>query len=294
MRTAFSYEESPNLAPFARDDFAFVIAGSETAIDVLHNDSDPDGAIVPSSVMLVSQPLLGTAEANEDGTINYKPNPDAIGEDSFNYTVADNLGAVSNFATVTVTIEQPPEEPEPDPLLSLNLIIGTDRNDRIIGSEDDDIIFGFAGNDRIEGRDGNDILFGGRGNDRLSGGPGDDILVGGPGNDQLDGGDGIDVALFAGDFADFRITSAGPRVQVQDRVGNEGNNTLTAIDILQFDDGFLDLRDNNFSEGYADDRVEALLTTPGFSTDPDPAFASNFAPSPSIAQVETLVVESET
>ena len=118
--------------------------------------------------------------------------------------------------------------------------------------------------------------------------------MGGPGNDQLDGGPGLDIALFAGNFADFRIISAGPRLQVQDRMGNEGNNTLTAIDILQFDDGFLDLRDDNFSEGFADDRIEALMTTPGFSTDPDPAFASNFTPTPSTAQVETLVVEQET
>ena len=59
-------------------------------------------------------------------------------------------------------------------------------------------------------------------------------------------------------------------------------------------DGSLDLHDQSFTEGFANDRVEALMTTPGFSTDPDPAFAVNFATAPSTPQVETLVVESET
>ncbi len=63
---------------------------------------------------------------------------------------------------------------------------------------------------------------------------------------------------------------------------------------LQIDDGFLDLRNASFSEGFANERVEALMTTPGFSTDPSPAFAANFTPTLSAAQVETLVVQNET
>jgi Ca2+-binding RTX toxin-like protein len=187
-------------------------------------------------------------------------------------------------ATVTIAIT-PPEPP-----LSLNPISGTGGNDRLIGTAEDDIVFGFAGNDRLEGRGGDDIVFGGRGNDRLSGGPGDDILVGGPGNDQLDGGPGLDIAIFAGDFADFRIQGGGARVQVQDTTGTEGNDTLTAIEILQFDDGFLDLADDSFTDGYASERVEALMTRPGYSTDPDPTFVAPI----SVAQVESLVTESET
>jgi Ca2+-binding RTX toxin-like protein len=286
---------APNQPPVAENDQ--VNTGFETAIiiAVLANDSDPDGTLDPATVTIVDQPTRGTAEVNPDGTITYTPNPGESGEDSFTYTVADDQGAVSNPATVDVTVdppvEQPPDDPEPDPLLSLNLITGTGGNDRIIGSEDDDIIFGLAGNDQLEGRGGDDIVFGGRGNDRISGGTGDDILVGGPGNDQLDGGPGLDIALFAGDFADFRIISAGPRVQVQDRGGNnEGNNTLTAIEILQFDDGFFDVASRTFNEGYANDRVEALMTRDGFSTDPSPDFVTPV----SVAQVENLVTPGET
>jgi hypothetical protein len=79
-----------------------------------------------------------------------------------------------------------------------------------------------------------------------------------------------------------------------------GSNTMTAdrnaatsIEILQFDDGFLDFRDQSFSDGYANERVEALMTTPGYSNDPSPAFAATFATTASTAQVETLVIESE-
>ena len=114
--------------------------------------------------------------------------------------------------------------------------------------------------------------------------------MGGPGNDQLDGGPGLDIALFAGDYAGFNIQGGGAVRQVQDTTGTEGNNTIRDIEILQFDDGFLDLRDSSFNEGYANERVEALMTRPGYSTDPDPTFVAPI----SVAQVEGLVTESET
>jgi hypothetical protein len=104
----------------------------------------------------------------------------------------------------------------------------------------------------------------------------------------IDGG--LDIAIFAGERADFTVTNLGRIVQVQDTTGSEGRDTLSAIEILQFDDGFLDLRDNSFSDGFANDRVEALVTRPGFSTDPAPSFATTV----STAQVENLVVAAET
>jgi hypothetical protein len=66
--------------------------------------------------------------------------------------------------------------------------------------------------------------------------------------------------------------------------------SLLAEDILQFDDGYLDLGNSSFTDGYANERVEALMTRPGYSTDPDPTFVAPI----SVAQVEGLVTESET
>ena len=42
---------------------------------------------------------------NAVGVISYTPNAGFLGTDSFTYTVADNLGAISNAATVTVNVQ---------------------------------------------------------------------------------------------------------------------------------------------------------------------------------------------
>ena len=73
-----------------------------------------------------------------------------------------------------------------------NAIVGTDRRDRLRGTDADDYILGGDGNDRLFGLDGNDRLLGGDGNDRLVGNFGDDELYGGDGNDILRGGAGND------------------------------------------------------------------------------------------------------
>jgi Ca2+-binding RTX toxin-like protein len=54
---------------------------------------------------------------------------------------------------------------------------GTSLNDRIIGSNQENILSGNAGNDKITGLAGNDIISGGVGNDVLSGGAGKDSFV---------------------------------------------------------------------------------------------------------------------
>ncbi len=84
-----------------------------------------------------------------------------------------------------------------------NLLFG--RNDKIDGSDGNNVLYGYAGNDLISGYqgddklyggDGNDSLDGGLGNDTLIGGAGDDILHGNNGDDYMDGGDGVDAVTF--------------------------------------------------------------------------------------------------
>ena len=63
-------------------------------------------------------------------------------------------------------------------------------NDRLVGSNKDDVLDGGDGNDLLCGRNGNDRLLGGAGCDTLHGGNGDDTLDGGGGGDVLDDIDG--------------------------------------------------------------------------------------------------------
>lgn len=76
-----------------------------------------------------------------------------------------------------------------------DVIVGSDRADRIDGGAGNDLIFGLDGNDVIAGGAGNDVILGGAGNDRIDGGSGNDLLIGGPGFDLLDGGPGFDLLL---------------------------------------------------------------------------------------------------
>ncbi|MDG6027332.1 MAG: hypothetical protein E3K40_11615 [Candidatus Brocadia sp.] len=93
--------ESP---PFANNDLAVTDQDTAVVINVIANDSDSDGTIDPSTVTVTSNPNNGIALANVGGTVTYTPNTGFTGTDTFKYTVKDNAGAVSNEATVTVTV----------------------------------------------------------------------------------------------------------------------------------------------------------------------------------------------
>lgn len=101
---------------------------------------------------------------------------------------------------------------------------GTDRDDRVTGSADTDIVHGRPGNDKIEGMEGNDILYGQTGDDGLAGGAGDDILFGGEGNDRARGEAGNDV-IFGSEGSDRASGGDG-----DDRLFGDGGNDRLAGD----------------------------------------------------------------
>lgn len=96
-----------NPAPVARNDPYSVPRNSKAiALAVLSNDSATNATLVPSSVRVVAKPDKGgTATANANGTVSYKPAKNYRGTEVFTYDVKDSLGATSNTATVTVTVK---------------------------------------------------------------------------------------------------------------------------------------------------------------------------------------------
>ncbi|TFH00591.1 MAG: tandem-95 repeat protein, partial [Calditrichales bacterium] len=94
-----------NDPPVAGNDNAAVNEDESVVINVLSNDSDPDGSLVPSSVIIATAPRSGSTSVNSTtGAITYTPDANYFGNDAFQYTVNDNEGGVSNRATVSVTI----------------------------------------------------------------------------------------------------------------------------------------------------------------------------------------------
>ncbi|MFP6610970.1 MAG: tandem-95 repeat protein, partial [Pirellulales bacterium] len=93
--------DSPNSPPNAVDDTAATDAGIAVTIDVLANDTDADGDTL--STAGVTQPSNGTATINDDDTINYLPNVNFSGLDTFAYSISDGNGGTAT-ATVDITV----------------------------------------------------------------------------------------------------------------------------------------------------------------------------------------------
>jgi len=92
--------ESINDAPVAADDSDTTDEDAPITIDVLDNDSDPDGdGLVVQSV---TQPSHGTA-VNHGSTVTYTPDPGFNGPDSFEYTISDGNGG-SDTASVSIAV----------------------------------------------------------------------------------------------------------------------------------------------------------------------------------------------
>ncbi|MFQ5401591.1 MAG: Ig-like domain-containing protein, partial [Anaerolineae bacterium] len=95
-----------NNPPVANNDSAVTNEDAPISINVTANDVDIDGAINHSSVTIVTPPLNGTLLNQLDGTLTYTPTLNYTGNDSFQYTVTDDMGALSNVATVNITVLQ--------------------------------------------------------------------------------------------------------------------------------------------------------------------------------------------
>jgi alpha-tubulin suppressor-like RCC1 family protein len=113
-----------NPAPIAVNDNKTTPEDTATTIDILANDTDQNGSsgggggggflsisvkslnIDTSTVTIVTNPTHGTITSinSTTGVVSYTPALNYNGSDSFVYNVKDDLGAVSNNATVTLSI----------------------------------------------------------------------------------------------------------------------------------------------------------------------------------------------
>ncbi len=93
-----------NEPPLANEDRIQTDEDQFVIIDVLANDSDLDGLLIKTSMLITTAPLHGSASIRQsDGTIFYQPTAHFSGTDSLIYQVSDDKGA-STSATVKIQI----------------------------------------------------------------------------------------------------------------------------------------------------------------------------------------------
>jgi hypothetical protein len=93
--------------PVAANDTATLRENTSVTINVLANDTSAGGTLNPASIKVVVPPSHGTAVVT-NGEVVYMPTSGYTGLDTFQYSVQDNLGTVSNVATVSIDVTSPP------------------------------------------------------------------------------------------------------------------------------------------------------------------------------------------
>jgi Ca2+-binding RTX toxin-like protein len=169
-----------NTPPTAVNDTLTTNQTIAVSINVLANDSDPNGNVITietfdgvstggGKVVLDNR---GTPDNLTDDRLLYTPLATFSGSDTFTYTISDGTDTATASVIVEVGINLDGSN-GPDELT------GTPGDDRLNGSNGKDTLTGLAANDTLSGDNGDDILNGGAGVDKLAGGLGSDILTGG-------------------------------------------------------------------------------------------------------------------
>ncbi|MEQ6118213.1 Ig-like domain-containing protein, partial [Reichenbachiella sp. MALMAid0571] len=159
-RATVSINVGTNEPPVADNETISTDEDTPVTLDITDGDTDSDGTIVSSSIILIdsgnssntgnnSTPLVipgeGVYTVDVSGNLTFTPESDFNGTSSVNYTIKDNLGAKSNIATVTVTVNPINDGPEaiddfetidPDETL-VTSVVGNDMAD----PENDDLTY---------------------------------------------------------------------------------------------------------------------------------------------------------
>ncbi|MDQ2092728.1 Hint domain-containing protein [Rhodalgimonas zhirmunskyi] len=226
----FTTTDAEAVDPDAVDDSATTDYETPIMIDVLANDTDPQGQVL--AIASVSDGSNGTVSIDPvTGQPVYTPEIGFSGTDTFTYTVEDPDGN-TDIGTVTVTVgsgsgldyivegtdgddlidtaytgdpegdmidnndNMPGNPPQQDTVMAGDgddVVEAGEGDDSVFGGTGDDTLYGEEGDDTLIGEEGEDSLIGGTGDDSMRGGDDDDTLIGGEGNDTAFGDDGDDV-----------------------------------------------------------------------------------------------------
>jgi Ca2+-binding RTX toxin-like protein len=139
------------------------------------------------------------------------------------------------------------------------IIVGTSNleiPDCIIGTNKNNVILGLDGPDILHGKKGNDTLKGGFGNDKIFGGSGDDKIIGSEGDDQLYGNKGNDF-IYGGFDSDFLSGGEG-KDKLYGEYGEDVIEGGKGADLFDCGENYDVILDFNPSEGDSQNNCEQL------------------------------------
>ena len=117
---AYGYNGCFNAAPVAVNDNVTTNEDTPATVNVVANDTDGDGTVNKATVDLdistagiqnTFTNTYGSWSVNASGVVTYTPTLNFNGTATASYTVSDNAGAISNVATITVTVNSVNDAP---------------------------------------------------------------------------------------------------------------------------------------------------------------------------------------
>ncbi|WP_125718508.1 Ig-like domain-containing protein [Pseudoalteromonas rubra] len=107
---------APDTTPVAVNDSAQTDKNEDVGISILNNDLAKGRDLLINSIMIVIEPSHGSALIDSaNGIAFYVPQFNFVGSDSFSYVVSNDLGEISNVATVTITVNDKNYAPSVEP-----------------------------------------------------------------------------------------------------------------------------------------------------------------------------------
>jgi gliding motility-associated-like protein len=89
--------------PKARDNDTTIVVNTSVDIDVIHNDSLPNGI---TSLTVLGYPVNGSVAMADSTTIRYTPNTDYCGRDEMVYVVCDANGCDTAFVYIHILCQK--------------------------------------------------------------------------------------------------------------------------------------------------------------------------------------------
>lgn len=225
-RTVTVTNDSPMLRPVGvRGELASDSGNLSTAMNIVidQNGTPLYGIGSPTGPKTLSE--FFTESTNPDGIFLLNLNPATNKSLSFKVTFNESAGNEFQNKSLVFDLHIGISIDVPSACEGIKFagqpIFGTAGNNKIKGTNKNDLIFALEGNDEIDGSNGDDCIIAGSGNDKITSSNGKDYMFGNEDDDEINGSNGVD--YISGGTGNDKIDASNGNDIV---FGDEGNDTI--------------------------------------------------------------------